>query len=200
MNAWERLEEVIKWTGLSTHAFAMELGLKRSENLYRIRREKNGVSRKLADTVACRYPEINMLWLFTGEGQMFNKEKSVSLQKRYVPIYESLKNTQNHIFKVESMLFSDCELGVRVDGDAMSPVVPNSSFVLLKKACRTSIVYGQMYYLLYNNVYMLRYIRKGEDGSLILSAVNTEKYDDMSIKIDDLSVVYIVNYLISKLV
>lgn len=200
MKAWERLEEVIKWTGLSTHAFAMELGLKRSENLYRVRREKNGVSRKLAETIVKRYPELNMLWLYTGEGQMFNPEKTLG-HRTMIHIYEDLQNTVNPICNVESSLFNDCDLGVRIDSDAMIPIVPNGSFIILKKLDINSVIYGQMYYFSYRGVYMLRYIRKGKvNNTVTLSAVNSKQYDDMSADIDDISALYIVNYLVNKLI
>lgn len=201
MKAWERLEEVIKWTGLSTHAFAMELGLKRSENLYRVRREKNGVSRKLAETIVQRYPEVNMLWLFTGEGQMFNNEKIEFAPKKHIAIYEDLQNASDPILSVESIMFQDCDLGVRVDTDAMIPNIPNGSFLFLKKINKAYIIFGQMYYFLYKDVYMLRYIRKGaNDDNLILSAINSKQYDEMSVDKNDISTIYIVNYLISKLI
>lgn len=201
MKAWERLEEVIKWTGLSTHAFAMELGLKRSENLYRVRREKNGVSRKLAETIVQRYPEVNMLWLFTGEGQMFACEKITQPPKKQICVYENLNHLNDPIFSIESAMFSDCDLGVRIDSDAMSPSVPNGSFLFLKKIDNDSIIYGQMYYFLYKNVFMLRYIRKGTDeNKIILSAVNSKRYDDMSINKNDISAIHLVNYLINKLI
>lgn len=201
MKAWERLEEIIKWTGLSTHAFAMELGLKRSENLYRVRREKNGVSRKLAETIVLRYPEINMLWLFTGEGQMFSIDKTTVTLKKQISIYENLKNTTDPIFSVESALFLDCDLGVRLNSDAMIPLVPNGSFLFLKKIHKDSIIYGQMYYFVYKDIYMLRYIRKETDENKVtLSAVNSQQYDDMSVIRDDISALHIVNYLINKLV
>lgn len=201
MKAWERLEEVIKWTGLSTHAFAMELGLKRSENLYRVRREKNGVSRKLAETIVLRYPEVNMLWLFTGEGQMFVADKNICTHKKQLSVYESLANTNDPIFCIESTMFADSDLGVRVDTDAMAPSVPNGSFLFLKKMTVDIVIYGQMYYFQYKGVYMLRYIRKGTDEDhFLLCAVNSRQYDDMVISKDDISALYIVNYLINKLV
>lgn len=201
MKDWERLDEVIKWTGLSTHAFAMELGLKRSENLYRVRREKNGVSRKLAETITTRYPKVNMLWLYAGEGDMFSAEKNASTQKKQIYIYESLTNTKDSIFCIESALFFDSDLGVRIDSDAMVPNVPHGSFLFLKKMTIDKIIYGQMYYFLYKGIYMLRYIRKGTDeNNFKLCAVNSRQYDDMSIHKDDISALYIVNYFINKLI
>lgn len=38
--AWERLSEVIGYSGLSVNAFAKAIGLKRGENLYQIKKGK----------------------------------------------------------------------------------------------------------------------------------------------------------------
>ncbi|MCC8062859.1 MAG: hypothetical protein LIO68_06420 [Rikenellaceae bacterium] len=51
--AWERLSEVIGYSGLSVNAFAKAIGLKRGENLYQIKRGNNGISTKLAGSTGC---------------------------------------------------------------------------------------------------------------------------------------------------
>ncbi|MEG1554902.1 MAG: S24 family peptidase [Rikenellaceae bacterium] len=200
MKAWERLEEVIKWTGLSTHAFAMELGMKRSENLYRVRREKSGVSSKLAEVIVQRYPEINLSWLFSGEGQMFNSEKPITAHNKSISFYEDLKFMNEPIFRIESTILSDCDVGVILDNDAMSPIVAYGSYLFLKKADKNNIVYGQLYYFQYKGIYLLRYMRKGDENQYILSAINKDKYDDIEVSKEDISSLYIVRSILNKLI
>ena len=53
---WRRLERVIKWTGLSINSFALTIGLKRSENLYQIKKGNNGISRDLAELITAKSP------------------------------------------------------------------------------------------------------------------------------------------------
>ena len=65
---WRRLERVIKWTGLSINSFALTIGLKRSENLYQIKKGNNGISRDLAELITAKYPSVSKGWLLTGEG------------------------------------------------------------------------------------------------------------------------------------
>lgn len=71
LDTWHRLERVIKWTGLSVNSFALNIGLKRSENLYQIKRGNNGISRDLANLITTKYPTVSKGWLLTGEGDMF---------------------------------------------------------------------------------------------------------------------------------
>ncbi len=68
---WKRLEAVIIAHGFtSVNAFSKHIGLRRAENLYRIRRGNNGISPRLASTIARHFPEVSRGWLLTGEGQM----------------------------------------------------------------------------------------------------------------------------------
>lgn len=69
---WQRLEQVINWSELSTNRFAREIGLKRSENLYQIKRGSFGISKSLSELICAKYPGVNRAWLLTGESEMFN--------------------------------------------------------------------------------------------------------------------------------
>lgn len=207
MKSWERLEAVIHWTGLSTHAFAMEIGLKRSENLYRIRREKNGISKKLAEIIGNRYKEINTVWLLTGEGDMLKSLDGSDDEQKVINCYERLNyNVINDLatavptFKIESSIFSRSDFGVRVDDHAMSPTVPHGSIVILKRGKKNFIVYGQMYYIVYNGTCLLRCVKKtDEEDKVLLKAVNPE-YDDILIEKKNIEHLYMVMYVMVKMI
>ena len=68
---WPRIEMVIRWSGMSTNAFARHIGLPRGENLYQIKRGNNGLSIHVADMICEKFPEIDELWLLTGKNDMF---------------------------------------------------------------------------------------------------------------------------------
>ena len=74
-NNWQRIEAVIKWANMSTNYFARHIGLARGENLYQIKRGNNGISLDVADRIVSKFPQVDKLWLLTGEGQMFADEK-----------------------------------------------------------------------------------------------------------------------------
>lgn len=63
---------VIRWSGMSTNAFARHIGLPRGENLYQIKRGNNGLSIHVADMICEKFPEIDELWLLTGKNCMFH--------------------------------------------------------------------------------------------------------------------------------
>lgn len=67
-NNWQRIEAVIKWANMSTNYFARHIGLARGENLYQIKRGNNGISLDVADRIVSKFPQVDKLWLLTGEG------------------------------------------------------------------------------------------------------------------------------------
>ena len=64
--AWERLSEVIDYSGLSVNAFAKAIGLKRGENLYQIKKGNNGISPNLAKRINQVLPCFSVAWLISG--------------------------------------------------------------------------------------------------------------------------------------
>ena len=68
LSAWQRIEAVIKASGMSVNAFARFIGLARGENLYQIKKGNNGISRDLARRIIDHYPHLNFSWLLTGAG------------------------------------------------------------------------------------------------------------------------------------
>lgn len=67
---WARLAVVIAYSQMTTNAFARYIGLPCGENLYRIKRGQNGISRDVANRIAKKFPEISLGWLLCGEGVM----------------------------------------------------------------------------------------------------------------------------------
>ena len=71
---WQRIEMVIQQSKLTVNAFARHIGLPRGENLYQIKKGNNGISLDVATRICQHYPEIDKLWLLTGDGQMLRDD------------------------------------------------------------------------------------------------------------------------------
>ena len=65
---WQRIEMVIQQSKMTANAFARHIGLPRGENLYQIKKGNNGISLDVATRICQHYPEIDKLWLLTGDG------------------------------------------------------------------------------------------------------------------------------------
>lgn len=194
-NNWERIESVIRWANMSTNYFARYIGLARGENLYQIKRGNNGISLDVADRIVTKFPQIDKLWLLTGEGQMFVGER---LRGAQIPFYnvdvEQGLPLLEHL-ESESGLYvpqaGECDLAMRYTGQAMGQAVPPGTVVLLKLVDKESIIPGEEYVVVSRKIVTLRIVRASEEaGKLRLVAGDRDKYDDIILKISDVDAVY----------
>ncbi len=188
LTCWQRLENVIKWTGLSVHAFALHIGLKRSENLYQIKKGNNGISRELADTITRKYPMISKAWLLTGEGEMFvdaHKTPTADGIPFYnldaISILESLHDA-DPVFDIHIPLFDGCDFAARCMSNAMMPEIPPGAIIVLREVDRTAILPGETYLVVTDNFSGVRIIRRGNDeNTLRLVPRNLQDYDEITL-------------------
>lgn len=193
---WRRIEAVIKWANMSTNYFARYIGLPRGENLYQIKRGNNGISMNVAQRVVAKFPEIDKLWLLTGEGQMFVDSSKCGAQ---IPYYNlDVEQCIDRLGQLKpdgglflSLLEKRCDLAMNYTGRAMGSVVPSGSVVLLRAIDRDEIIPGQEYVIVSRKIVTLRIVRVAEEaGHLRLVAGDHENYDDMILKIRDIKKVY----------
>lgn len=72
----ERINELKKFLGVSLNKIASESGLGSVQILYDITKGKHGISKDVALKIVARYPNINPMWLLTGEGEMQLPDKT----------------------------------------------------------------------------------------------------------------------------
>jgi DNA-binding XRE family transcriptional regulator len=84
MSDSEKIEEIERVLNLSTNALAKAIGTL-PQTLYDIHKGKHGISKKLAEQIHGKYPEINFEWLMAGEDTVFQyKEKIKDRFFRYL--------------------------------------------------------------------------------------------------------------------
>lgn len=212
MNNWQRLEQVIKWTGMSTNAFALAIGLKRSENLYQIKRGSFGISKELARLITLKYPIINRSWLLTGDGEMMLNSNSrptpeavIASLPGAIPFYQtdivSLSNdAAKPIFHIVLPMFKGATFAAATSGNAMNPTIPSGSIVVLRECTVASILPGESYMIVTNDYVVLRRIRliEGSSDDITLVADNNQKYGDMSISKRQINKLYLVIGIITN--
>lgn len=201
--SWERLEKIIDWAGMSTHAFAMKIGMKRSENLYRIIRNKENVSIKLSMRILETYPQINRNWLIYGEGEMLNEPQDELALGDTIPYYSSLLQTSTVVEGEEEAkpecniylpMFNDIDLAIPVADRAMDPLIPFGATILLKRPTTDILMFGNIYYVEVEGYPMVRILRsyQGSDTKVTLESVNPERYDNIVVEKSKLSNIHIV--------
>lgn len=194
-NNWQRVEAVIKWANMSTNYFARHIGLARGENLYQIKRGNNGISLNVAERIVTKFPQIDKLWLLTGEGQMFADANQRGMQ---IPFYN--KDVEQFIasydeFEPESSMVvlpvGECDLAMVYNGRAMGTVVPPGTILLLKAIDPDAIIPGEEYVVVCQKIVTLRIVRAAEtEGCYRLVAGDRDNFDDIQVKISDISAVY----------
>lgn len=194
-NNWERIEAVIKWANMSTNYFARHIGLARGENLYQIKRGNNGVSLDLSERIVEKFPQLNRLWLLTGEGQMFCDEKLRGVQ---VPFYNTdveLGIANLGQLEAESNLLipplGDCDFAMYYAGRAMGESIPPGAIVLLKAVDPDAIIPGGEYVIVSRKIVTLRIVRADvEPEQIRLVAGDRANYDDIILNMSDIVSVY----------
>ncbi len=194
-NNWIRIAEVIKWANMSTNSFALHIGLPRGENLYQIKRGNNGISIDLAERIVAKYPQIDKLWLLTGDGTMFAGERPGCTQ---IPFYDmDPEPAICDIGAVEAACsfiippLGDCDMAMRYTGRAMGAATPPGTIVMLKKIGVDAIIPGHEYVIVSQKIVTLRNIRTMEDDTqLRLVAVDGDHYDDIVVKKCEIKEVY----------
>lgn len=182
--SWERLDAVVKWSELTIHQFAMKIGMNRSDNLYRIIRNKEEIHPKLAKLVCNNFTEISYNWLMDGEGEMIDK-----LQVKEFSIFS----------KIFSIL--DADYAVSITDGAMEPRIPMGAVIVMTQQKVETIVCGKIYYVKTENLELVRIVCKSELFSdvLILKAIDETNYDDITIYISDILNIYLVTGFAAKL-
>ncbi|HIY47358.1 MAG TPA: hypothetical protein IAA35_04880 [Candidatus Alistipes faecigallinarum] len=193
-NNWQRIEAVIKWANMTTNYFARYIGLARGENLYQIKRGNNGISLDVAERIVAKFPQVDKLWLLTGEGQMFADTR---LRGAQIPFYDV--DVEQQITGVERLTadsylvaapVGECDLAMVYAGRAMGPLVPPGTVVLLKAVEREAIIPGEEYVVVCRKIVTLRIVRTAAKGKYRLVAGNREDFDDIVVDADEIVAVY----------
>lgn len=194
-NNWQRIEAVIQWAHMSTNYFARYIGLARGENLYQIKRGNNGISRDVARRIVEKFPQIDQLWLLTGDGQMFADKQSGGKQ---IPFYNT--DVEQGIADLQHLEpegdltvpgMDDCDLAMVYSGRAMGQSVPPGTVVFLKNIDRDEIIPGGEYVIISRKIVTLRIVRAADSGAqLRLVAGDRRNYDDIILSINDIMAVY----------
>ena len=92
----ERMELLLSYLQINGNELAASLGYKRSDRVYHVLRERNGISGSLARDICEIYHNISYQWLITGEGSMLTEDTIVP-ESKFIKSegdeYDELKQT-----------------------------------------------------------------------------------------------------------
>ena len=180
---------------MSTNYFARHIGLPRGENLYQIKRGNNGISLDVAERVVSSFPQLDKLWLLTGEGEMFSESRRRGAQ---IPFYNvdieqgiTVRDTLDAGAGLVIPQLGECDFAMLYTGRAMGSVVPPGTIVAVKAVEVDAIIPGGEYVIVGRKIVTLRIVRAAENpDEWRLVAGDRENYDDILLKNSDIVSVY----------
>lgn len=206
MTSWQRLEQVIKWAGMSTNRFANAVGLKRSENLYQIKRGAFGVSKELSSLITKKYPQINRGWLLTGDGQMMAGVAAAGIDPDNVIPFFNIDATQLATLDLEKQkpLYNisfpvAADFAAQCIGNSMVPDIPNGSTVIFKRVEVDTFLPGSPYLVITKDFATIKVVRTvtGEPTKLLLQPRNTADFDEVIVEKSKVRKIYAVKVVIT---
>lgn len=73
----ERMEAILSFLKINASELAKSLGYSRTQTIYFVLKERNGISERMARDINEVYPNISYKWLLTGEGSMLIEDSIV---------------------------------------------------------------------------------------------------------------------------
>lgn len=165
------------------------------------------------ESIRRAFPDLNSVWLLTGEGEML--KKTTDIQKNITEAPESDAaiytvpllpiSAQGGSFNdfVESIEETDCErivspvkavdLAITVSGDSMAPEYPSGCKILIKKINEEAFIeWGKVYVLDTCNGTVIKEVHKGRsEDEIECHSINPDpKFQPFSVKFADIYGMY----------
>ena len=189
LDDWQRIEKIVHWTGLSVNAFALNVGLNRAENLYQIKRGKNGISKELAELIASKYPEINRVWILTGDGEML----ASGGERNMIPFYETdalclarQKDLPLPAGMITLPYVSSKAVAALIYGRSMDPQIPAGSIVVMEAVTVNDIVPGAPYAVVCDRLAVVRNLRMEPDGQFCRLVAANSDFDEIVLDLSEI--------------
>lgn len=198
-----RLNEFLKYLGIGQAKFAERIGVSR------------GFANNVGDSIRADnlakiskvYPELNIIWLQTGEGQML-KSGEVVAEEKGIPYYEmdvtasiteSFHDVREEVqYYINYPPLNDCDAAFPVYGDSMVPDFYPGEVILVREIRNVdSMLWGEPYLVITNadcdNLRTIKNVYLSEDRQkFILRATNPRYAGDTIVPRDSVIKIFLV--------
>lgn len=206
MRKIDRFDKYMQIKGLNDNQVTVKLGLTVGV-LGKSRKENRDLSPKLTEKILNFFPDLNKVWLLTGEGEMLKTDiVPQNTDERFDPFkvlllpIEAVGGRLNDF--VMSAKESDCEkivspirnidFAITVTGASMEPEFPNGSQVLIKRINEKAFIeWGRVYVLDTCNGTIIKEVRYCDDEKIMCYSRNPDpKYAPFSVNFSDIYGIY----------
>lgn len=200
----DRILLFINYLGIGQSKFEKSCGL---SNGY-INNSKGNFGAKKIDDILKNYPELNHIWLLTGEGEMLLKteakaEQTGVLAKKpnevyLLPVSAQAGSLNDFVASVyagqcDSILspIAGAELALTVAGDSMTPEYPNGSIIFIKRINeRAFINWGNVYVLDTCNGIIVKKVYPTEEVTILQCVSINSAYPPFTVNMADIYGMY----------
>lgn len=176
METKERMKAILAELGISEGAFEEKCNLAK------------GFVSKIGDTIRVKsqekikekYPQINLTWLITGEGDMFNNSQTFKTPskgktiKYYYDVDASMGNIEflnDPSQKYKDIIipgYSDCKYAINAYGDSMHPLIKSGQIILLDDWRESFIAWGKIYLIVTRGGFRaIKYLFPSENNDMV---------------------------------
>ncbi len=191
MSLRNRLLSYIDHKGLTVQNFEKKVGLSNAS----VTKMGDGTRRSTLDKISNVYPDLNINWLMTGEGEMIkdNAPKLNISSEKALPFFDvdvtlgfdNLPNDQTTIpsYYMNIPAFANCDCAVPCYGRSMVPEINDGAIIAIKEISLDSILPGEAYLIITADYRTVKYIRTVRDNpnKWRLVPKNLEEFDEMEI-------------------
>ncbi len=194
MDLAERIKKIVEYSGLSIPKFAAHVGFKTPQAVRElIKGNTKSLSFEAKEKIISSYPEINEMWLVTGDGQMMatdTKNQPPNESTILIPVVNldtignperyndevSVEEYQTGEYPFPREIAHEGDVVIPVYGDSMSPTYVSGSLVLIRPVplWREYLEMGATYILeLEDDRRIIKVVQKGEDADhYLLVSIN----------------------------
>lgn len=124
MRKIDRFDMYMKYRGLNDNQVSLQLGLSNGV-IGKSRKDGRDISRRVLEQIEKHYPELNMSWIYTGEGEMLNNtpitREDIS-RDGYIISPDAMKlflNMSSTISRQEENISKLTDMVIRLTGDGI---------------------------------------------------------------------------------
>ncbi len=157
------------------------------------------VGEKLKEQILDIFPQVNRVWLLTGEGEMLKSEggeMQICGQGKGVPYYDvdfiggfdlvANNQTAKPAYHINFEEYNRADCWVNVTGHSMEPAISHGDIVALKEVqdWETYILYGEVYAIVTDEYRTIKKVRKSQRGDEYIKIIPTNtEYDEQDIPV-----------------
>lgn len=219
MNHKERLKEFLTYKDIGQNKFADNVGISAGY----INNLKDSIGSKIINKISGAYPELNIDWLLTGEGNMLkvpaSREGVIEVSPDVIHegdytgtlVYDidAVCGTDNRTMTfTKEMIIGSVNLpGIKstshiitASGDSMQPRICNGDRIVIREVeDMRLLIYGQIYMVITEEYRLLKYVRrhKTDPETMIILKSDNPDYDDIDIQKDQIIKLFVVENILS---